>query len=107
MVAREGTVEAHVLSRHVASDARASSSLGVVVGVVLEPRAIGELGVATGAGRVARGRGERAELLTRLGAVRIVAGRARHRPRAPAEEKVARLSRVDVASPGGRVAAPP
>src|SRR5579864_580788 len=103
MIASERPVEAHVLARHVASHARTSRAIRIVVSVLLQALAIGELGVASRAGRVAGRRGERAKLLPAVGTVRVVAARAGHRSRAPAEQEVACLARVDVAAPSGSV----
>ncbi len=63
------------------------------------------LAVAADADGVAGGRGQPLEVGAPILAVRIVAGHARHLPRAAAHQEVARLARGDRAAPGV-VAAP-
>jgi hypothetical protein len=66
--------------------------------------AVGEIGVATGAGRIA-GRGRQSvESDGIIGSVWIVASGARHCTRAPTEQKVAAFARVDVAAARTRIA---
>ena len=86
-----------------------AGAVGVVVRVRSERVVPRELGVAPGAHRVPRGGRERRVLRAAVaGVVRIVAGRARERAGAAAEEEVARLARVDRASAAvGALAAPP
>src|SRR6266566_8913573 len=83
-----------------ALEASSAGAGRIVVRVRGEGGAITEIGVAANADAVSGRRCQRPEFLARIDRVRIVARRARHRARATAEQKIARLARADVAASG-------